>query len=145
MIRPGSGSVPLTNGSLRPKNMRIRIHNTGLMKSFSATDEAIPLLCSGEAGNSAPRPQVQEHPRQAGPLLRHCRPRPLCQVRYHSTYRKSSSSETSPAPLQTSASVSSSVADPGCLSRIPDPDPGSWFLPIPDPGSRIPDPGSRIQ
>jgi hypothetical protein len=28
------------------------------------------------------------------------------------------------------------VADPGCLSRIPDPD----FLPIPDPGSRIPDP-----
>ncbi len=32
-----------------------------------------------------------------------------------------------------------SVADPGCLSRIPDPD----FLPIPDPGSRIPDPGSK--
>jgi hypothetical protein len=33
---------------------------------------------------------------------------------------------------------SSSVADPGCLSRIPDPD----FYPsrIPDPGSRIPDP-----
>jgi hypothetical protein len=32
----------------------------------------------------------------------------------------------------------SSVADPGCLSRIPDPD----FYPsrIPDPGSRIPDP-----
>jgi hypothetical protein len=31
-----------------------------------------------------------------------------------------------------------SVADPGCLSRIPDPD----FYPsrIPDPGSRIPDP-----
>jgi hypothetical protein len=30
------------------------------------------------------------------------------------------------------------VADPGCLSRIPDPD----FYPsrIPDPGSRIPDP-----
>jgi hypothetical protein len=25
------------------------------------------------------------------------------------------------------------------------PDPGSWFLPIPDPGSRIPDLGSRIQ
>ena len=24
------------------------------------------------------------------------------------------------------------------------PDPGSWFLPIPDPGSRISDPGSRI-
>ncbi len=39
-----------------------------------------------------------------------------------------------------------SVADPGCLSRIPDPD----FYPsrIPDPDfypSRIPDPGSRIQ
>ncbi len=34
-----------------------------------------------------------------------------------------------------------SVADPGCLSRIPDP--GSWFLPIPDPGYRIPDPGSK--
>jgi hypothetical protein len=35
-----------------------------------------------------------------------------------------------------------SVADPGCLSRIPDPD----FYPsrIPDPGSRISDPGSRI-
>jgi hypothetical protein len=31
-----------------------------------------------------------------------------------------------------------SVADPGCLSRIPDPN----FYPsrIPDPGSRIPDP-----
>ncbi len=37
---------------------------------------------------------------------------------------------------------STSVADPGCLSRIPDPD----FYPsrIPDPGSRISDPGSRI-
>ncbi len=35
-----------------------------------------------------------------------------------------------------------SVADKGCLSRIPDPD----FYPsrIPDPGSRISDPGSRI-
>ena len=35
-----------------------------------------------------------------------------------------------------------SVADPGCLSRIPDPD----FYPsrISDPGSRIPYPGSRI-
>jgi len=34
-----------------------------------------------------------------------------------------------------------SVADPGCLSRIPDP----VFSPsrIPDPGSRIPDPGSN--
>ncbi len=34
-----------------------------------------------------------------------------------------------------------SVANPGCLSRIPDPD----FYPsrIPDPGSRIPDPGSK--
>jgi hypothetical protein len=43
--------------------------------------------------------------------------------------------------------VVTSVADPGCLSRIPDP--GSDFFPswIPDPGfelspSRIPDPGS---
>ncbi len=38
--------------------------------------------------------------------------------------------------------VPGSVADPGCLSRIPDPD----FYPsrIPDPGSRIPDLGSRI-
>jgi hypothetical protein len=35
-----------------------------------------------------------------------------------------------------------SVADPGFLSRIPDPE----FYPsrIPDPGSRIPDLGSRI-
>ncbi len=35
-----------------------------------------------------------------------------------------------------------SVADPGCLSRIPDPE----FYPsrIPDPGSRISDLGSRI-
>jgi hypothetical protein len=33
-----------------------------------------------------------------------------------------------------------SVADPGCLSWIPDPD----FLPIPDLGFRISDPGSRI-
>ena len=31
-----------------------------------------------------------------------------------------------------------SVADPGYLS-----DPGSWILPIPDPGSRISDPGSK--
>jgi hypothetical protein len=38
--------------------------------------------------------------------------------------------------------VGRSVADPGCLSRIPDPD----FYPsrIPDLGSRIPDLGSRI-
>ncbi len=38
--------------------------------------------------------------------------------------------------------VEISVADPGCLSRIPDPD----FYPsrIPDPGSQIPDLGSRI-
>jgi hypothetical protein len=37
--------------------------------------------------------------------------------------------------------VDSSVADPGCLSRIPDPD----FYPsrIPDPGSQIPDPKER--
>jgi len=34
--------------------------------------------------------------------------------------------------------INASVADPGCLSRIPDPD----FYPSrnPDPGSRIPDP-----
>ncbi len=31
-----------------------------------------------------------------------------------------------------------------CGSGMFNPDPGSWFLPIPDPGSRIPDPGSRI-
>jgi hypothetical protein len=31
-----------------------------------------------------------------------------------------------------------SVADPGCLSRIPDPD--SYPSRTPDPGSRIPDP-----
>jgi hypothetical protein len=39
--------------------------------------------------------------------------------------------------------VTPSVADLGCLSRIPDPD----FYPsrIPDLGSRIPDLGSRIQ
>ncbi len=38
--------------------------------------------------------------------------------------------------------TSTSVADPGCLSWIPDPD----FYPsrIPDPGSLIPDPGSLI-
>jgi hypothetical protein len=37
----------------------------------------------------------------------------------------------------------SSVADPGCLSRIPDPD----FYPswIPDPGSRIPDPKTATE
>jgi hypothetical protein len=45
-----------------------------------------------------------------------------------------------------------SVTDPGCLSRIPDPDfthPGSRISDpgsrISDPGSRISDPGSRIQ
>jgi hypothetical protein len=32
-----------------------------------------------------------------------------------------------------------------CGSGMFIPDPGSWFLRIPDPGSRIPDPGSRIQ
>jgi hypothetical protein len=32
--------------------------------------------------------------------------------------------------------IFTSVDDPGCLSRIQDPD----FLPIPDPGSRILDP-----
>ncbi len=31
-----------------------------------------------------------------------------------------------------------------CGSGMFIPDPGSWFLPIPDLGSRIPDPGSRI-
>ncbi len=35
----------------------------------------------------------------------------------------------------------SSVADPGCLSRIPDPD--FYPFPIPDLGSRISDPGSK--
>ncbi len=34
----------------------------------------------------------------------------------------------------------SSVVDPGCLPRVPDPD----FYPSRYPGSRIPDPGSRI-
>ncbi len=40
--------------------------------------------------------------------------------------------------------ANSSVADRGCLSRIPDP--GSDFFPsrIPDPGSQIPDPGSEL-
>jgi hypothetical protein len=68
-----------------------------------------PSSCSGEAGNSAPRPQVQEHPRQAGPLMCHCRPRPLCQVR---------------------CTNFSSVAHPGCLSLIlvlSIPDFGSWI------------------
>ena len=39
--------------------------------------------------------------------------------------------------------LSCSVADPGCLSRIPDPD----FYPsrIPDPGSRIPDPKTETK
>jgi hypothetical protein len=35
-------------------------------------------------------------------------------------------------------SLNLSVADPGCLSRIPDPD--LYPSRIPDPGSRIPDP-----
>jgi hypothetical protein len=35
-----------------------------------------------------------------------------------------------------------SVEDPGCLSRIPDPD--FYTSRNPDPGSRIPDLGSRI-
>jgi hypothetical protein len=38
--------------------------------------------------------------------------------------------------------TASSVADPGCLSRIPDP--GSRILIFTHPGSRIPDLGSRI-
>jgi hypothetical protein len=45
---------------------------------------------------------------------------------------------------KSSGSVSrSSVADPGCLSRIPDPD----FYPsrIPDLGSRIPDPKTAMK
>jgi hypothetical protein len=36
-----------------------------------------------------------------------------------------------------------SVADPGCLSRIPDPDFNPFW--IPDPGSRIPDPKTAIK
>jgi hypothetical protein len=36
--------------------------------------------------------------------------------------------------------IFNSVADPGCLSRIPDPDPDFYPFRIPDPGSRIPDP-----
>ncbi len=39
--------------------------------------------------------------------------------------------------------LESSVADPGCLSRIPDPD--FYSSRIPDLESRIPDLGSRIQ
>ncbi len=53
-------------------------------------------------------------------------------------------------PLSAALQVPSvSVANPGCLSRIPDPDlylsriPGLGFR-ITDPGSRISDPGSRI-
>ncbi len=39
--------------------------------------------------------------------------------------------------------LSSRKYDPGCLSRIPDPDP--YFLPILDPGvKKAPDPGSRM-
>ncbi len=38
--------------------------------------------------------------------------------------------------------MDASVADPGCLSRIPDPD--FCKSQIPDLGSRISDPGSRI-
>jgi hypothetical protein len=47
--------------------------------------------------------------------------------------------------------IACNVADPACLSQIPDPDfshPGSRITdhgsPITDPGSRIPDHGSRI-
>ncbi len=32
-----------------------------------------------------------------------------------------------------------------CGSRMFIPDPGSWFLPIPDPGSRIPDPKTATE
>jgi hypothetical protein len=40
--------------------------------------------------------------------------------------------------------LSSRKYDPGCSSRIPDPN--SYFLPIPDPGvKKAPDPGSRIR
>jgi hypothetical protein len=38
--------------------------------------------------------------------------------------------------------LETNVADPGCLSRIPDP--GSRILIFTHPGSRIPDPGFRI-
>ncbi len=43
---------------------------------------------------------------------------------------------TVPMDLKIYRKSLASVADPGCLSWIPNPD----FLPIPDPGSRIPDP-----
>jgi hypothetical protein len=36
------------------------------------------------------------------------------------------------------------VSQQCCGSGMFIPDPGSWFLPIPDPGSRIPDPRSQI-
>ncbi len=45
-----------------------------------------------------------------------------------------------PLQVEMSPSAICSVADPGCLSRIPDPDFYPSRIRIPDPGSRIPDP-----
>ncbi len=52
-------------------------------------------------------------------------------------YQFAGSGTTDPDPGPQHCLVDS-VVDPGCLSRIPDPDfyPGSWFLPIPDPGCK---------
>ncbi len=55
---------------------------------------------------------------------------------------RSNGASKNPSFLTDFKNVHISVAEPGCLSRIPDPD----FYPsgIPDLGSRISDPGSRI-
>jgi hypothetical protein len=141
----GSGSVPLTNGSgsRRPKHIvwirRIRIRNTGGYRTHAYLSgggelgraltprllssellggglaaEAVPAAAVGQA-RPAPHPAVQPRPAAARPTLLSIRLQP------------------EPAGKHT---LCTSVADPGCLSRIPDPD-------FTHPGSRIPDLGSK--
>ncbi len=47
------------------------------------------------------------------------------------------------APPSTPAALLSLIYNQCCRPGMFIPDPGSWFLPIPDPGSRISDPGSK--
>ena len=125
--REGSGSIPLTNGSGsgRPKNIRIpwiRIPNT--YDQCCGSGMLIPDPTFFHPGSEL------SHPRSPDP--------------------GSSSKNLSILTPKKAKKwfLSSKKYDPGCSSRIPDPD--ADFLPsrIPDPGVKkhpIPDPGSRIR
>ncbi len=140
--RDGSGSVHLTNGSGsgRPKNVRIlririRIPNTGLSQELQ---RILSKICENlfltKFLNSWPWccPSSCAPWRCGEPS---CSPACWrCPARNHPPRNRRKIPNSHANWLVVSSSCS--VADPGCLSRTPDPD----FYP-----SRIPDLGSRIQ